>query len=147
MDDEVSGLIASPGTYAQSPLFLHGPSPVLRIPTTTIQHSADLPRQPDSPCLHASHRGDANSRTCSALIISTASQAFVNATLLDRSINRRSEIVSIYISFPLRLLSIVTFGRDACKKFTRRIMGNATRLVKINLGYFNHTKLHPLGTG
>lgn len=35
MDDEVSGLIASPGTYAQSPLFLHGPSPVLRIPTIT----------------------------------------------------------------------------------------------------------------
>ena len=68
MDGEVSGLIASPGTYAQSPLFLHGPSPYF-VPTTT--YSPDLADQ--IAACNASHRGEANSRTCSALIISTGS--------------------------------------------------------------------------
>lgn len=112
MDDEVSGLIASPGTYAQSPLFLHGPSPYFVL---------GRPRQPDRRA--TSHRGEANSRTCSALIISTEF-GFVRFRKIrsdlssDREITNRGKIVSPS-SFHYRI------ERDADKKFTLRIMGNA----------------------
>lgn len=58
MDDEVSGLIASPGTYAQSPLFLHGPSPYFVPPdSSTRATTSSSPRQPARLVEASSRRG------------------------------------------------------------------------------------------